>query len=165
MAAKYRDKRTLITTVPGQYLSFATFPTPLRSHYPLPLTRLWRHFKEGSGSVWHRPVPVGYIFVFWIAGSESWCWNFTLLSTHFRTGTFLNPVSNFLGDAGFGCILYYRNIINVDPQPWFTDWRSGKNSSPEWLKTGTKFQPCEECKKVCCLKRRYKNHRKLVAPP
>ena len=37
MAAKYRDKRTLITTVRGQYLSFATFPTPLLSHYPLPL--------------------------------------------------------------------------------------------------------------------------------
>jgi hypothetical protein len=35
--AEYRDKRTLITTVRGQYLSFATFPTPLLSHYPLPL--------------------------------------------------------------------------------------------------------------------------------
>jgi hypothetical protein len=35
MAAEYRDKRTLITTVRGQYLSFATFPTPLLSHNPL----------------------------------------------------------------------------------------------------------------------------------
>ncbi len=37
MAAEYRDKWTLITTVRGQCLSFATFPTPLLSHYPLPL--------------------------------------------------------------------------------------------------------------------------------
>ncbi len=37
MAAEYRDKRALITTVRGQYLSFATFLTPLLSHYPLPL--------------------------------------------------------------------------------------------------------------------------------
>ncbi len=40
MAAEYRDKRTLITTVRGQYLSFATFPTTLLSHYPLPLIRV-----------------------------------------------------------------------------------------------------------------------------
>jgi hypothetical protein len=38
MAAEYKDKRTLITTVRGQYLSFATFPTPVLSHYPLPLS-------------------------------------------------------------------------------------------------------------------------------
>jgi hypothetical protein len=37
MAAEYIDKRTLITTVLGQYLSFATFPIPLLSHNPLPL--------------------------------------------------------------------------------------------------------------------------------
>jgi hypothetical protein len=37
MAAEYRDKRKLIATVRGQYLSFATFPTFLLSHYPLPL--------------------------------------------------------------------------------------------------------------------------------
>jgi hypothetical protein len=35
MAAEYNDKRTSITTVRGQYLSFTTFPTPLLSHYPL----------------------------------------------------------------------------------------------------------------------------------
>jgi hypothetical protein len=40
MAPEYRDKQTLITTVQGQYLSFATFPTPLLSHYPLPLNSL-----------------------------------------------------------------------------------------------------------------------------
>ncbi len=38
MAAEYRDKRTLITTVRGAYLSFATFPSPLLPHYPLPLS-------------------------------------------------------------------------------------------------------------------------------
>ncbi len=37
MAAKYRDNRTSITTVREQYLSYATFPTPLIFHYPLPL--------------------------------------------------------------------------------------------------------------------------------
>jgi hypothetical protein len=37
MAAKYRDKRTLITTVRDQCLSYATFPTPLIFHYPIPL--------------------------------------------------------------------------------------------------------------------------------
>ncbi len=36
MAAEYRDKPALITTVRGQYLSFATFLTTLLSHYPLP---------------------------------------------------------------------------------------------------------------------------------
>jgi hypothetical protein len=38
MAAEYRDKRTLITTVRGIYLSFATFPAPLLSHCSLPLS-------------------------------------------------------------------------------------------------------------------------------
>ncbi len=38
MAARYRDKHTSITTVRDQYLSYATFPTPLIFHYPLPLT-------------------------------------------------------------------------------------------------------------------------------
>ncbi len=33
-------KRTSITTVRDQYLSFATFPTPLLFHYPLPLSRI-----------------------------------------------------------------------------------------------------------------------------
>jgi hypothetical protein len=37
MAARYREKRTSITTVRDQYLSSATFPTPLNFHYPLPL--------------------------------------------------------------------------------------------------------------------------------
>ncbi len=53
MAAEYRDKWTLITTVPGQYLSFATFPIPLLSHYPLPLTvkfvlEIWKDKFEAS---------------------------------------------------------------------------------------------------------------------
>ncbi len=38
MAARYKEKRTSITTVRDQYLSSATFPTPLIFHYPLPLT-------------------------------------------------------------------------------------------------------------------------------
>jgi hypothetical protein len=38
MPARYREKRTSITTVRDQYLSSATFPTPLIFHYPLPLT-------------------------------------------------------------------------------------------------------------------------------
>ncbi len=37
MAARYREKRTSITTVWDQYLSSATFPNPLIFHYPLPL--------------------------------------------------------------------------------------------------------------------------------
>jgi hypothetical protein len=37
MAAKYREKWTLITTVRDQCLSYATFPTPFIFHYPLPL--------------------------------------------------------------------------------------------------------------------------------
>jgi hypothetical protein len=37
MAAKFREKRTLITTVRDQCLSYATFLTPLIFHYPLPL--------------------------------------------------------------------------------------------------------------------------------
>ncbi len=37
MAARNREKRTSITTVRDQYLSSATFPTPLIFHYPLPL--------------------------------------------------------------------------------------------------------------------------------
>ncbi len=43
MAAKYRDKRTSITTVRDQYLSYATFPTPLIFHYPLPLRRVLKY--------------------------------------------------------------------------------------------------------------------------
>ncbi len=39
MAAKYRGKQTLITTVRDQCLSYATFPNPLIFHYPLPLMR------------------------------------------------------------------------------------------------------------------------------
>jgi hypothetical protein len=37
MAAKYRDKRTSITTVRDQYPSYDIFPTHLIFHYPLPL--------------------------------------------------------------------------------------------------------------------------------
>ncbi len=51
MAAEYRDKRTLITTVRGQYLSFATFPTPLLSHYPLPLNALPSQVNDGKENV------------------------------------------------------------------------------------------------------------------
>jgi hypothetical protein len=32
-----KEKRTSITTVPDQYLSFATFLTPLVSHWSLPI--------------------------------------------------------------------------------------------------------------------------------
>ncbi len=39
MAAKLKDKRTSITTVRDQFQSFATFPTPLVSHWSLPLRR------------------------------------------------------------------------------------------------------------------------------
>jgi hypothetical protein len=38
MAAKLKDKRTLITTVPNILRSFAIFVTPLISHWSLPLT-------------------------------------------------------------------------------------------------------------------------------
>jgi hypothetical protein len=38
MAAKLKEKRTSITTVRDQFLSFATFPNHLFSHWPLPLT-------------------------------------------------------------------------------------------------------------------------------
>jgi hypothetical protein len=44
MAAKYRDKRTSITTVRGQYPSYDIFPTHLIFHYPLPLTQLNKLF-------------------------------------------------------------------------------------------------------------------------
>ncbi len=37
MAAKLKDERTYIITVRDEFLSFATFPTPLRSHYLLSL--------------------------------------------------------------------------------------------------------------------------------
>ncbi len=40
MVAEYRDKQTLITIVRGKYLSFATFPAPLLSHCPLPLSNV-----------------------------------------------------------------------------------------------------------------------------
>jgi hypothetical protein len=40
MAARYREKRTSITTVRDQYLSSATFPAPFIFHYPLPLMSL-----------------------------------------------------------------------------------------------------------------------------
>ncbi len=36
-AAKYRDKRTSITTVRDQYPSYDIFPTYLIFHYPQPL--------------------------------------------------------------------------------------------------------------------------------
>jgi hypothetical protein len=37
MAARHREKQISITTVRDQYLSSATFLTPLIFHYPLPL--------------------------------------------------------------------------------------------------------------------------------
>jgi hypothetical protein len=37
MAANLREKRTLITTMGAKTQAFAIFPTPLISHYPLPL--------------------------------------------------------------------------------------------------------------------------------
>jgi hypothetical protein len=40
MATNFRDKRTLITTMQAKNQAFAIFPTPLISHYPLPLMTL-----------------------------------------------------------------------------------------------------------------------------
>jgi hypothetical protein len=37
MAANFREKRTLKTTMGAKTLAFAIFPTPLIYHYPLPL--------------------------------------------------------------------------------------------------------------------------------
>jgi hypothetical protein len=37
MVVKLKNKTKSITTVPDQYLTFASFPTPLRSHWLLPL--------------------------------------------------------------------------------------------------------------------------------
>jgi hypothetical protein len=37
MAAKLKEKRTFITMVPSIIRSFATFPTHIHYHYPLPL--------------------------------------------------------------------------------------------------------------------------------
>ena len=45
MAAKYRDKRILITTVRDQCLSYATFATPLIFHYQLPLNMYFKSKK------------------------------------------------------------------------------------------------------------------------
>ncbi len=42
MAAKLKEKRTRITTVRGQYLSFAIFPTHLISHWSLPFMATYR---------------------------------------------------------------------------------------------------------------------------
>ncbi len=40
MAAKLKDKKTSITTVPNILRSFAIFATPLISHWSLPLNRV-----------------------------------------------------------------------------------------------------------------------------
>jgi hypothetical protein len=40
MAANLKEKRTSITMVPSIFPSFATFPTHLLFHYPLPLNRI-----------------------------------------------------------------------------------------------------------------------------
>ncbi len=54
MAAIYRDKRTLITMVRDQCLSYATFPTLLIFHYPLPLSCSRGNFHTNCC----RPHPV-----------------------------------------------------------------------------------------------------------
>jgi hypothetical protein len=41
MAANFREKRTSITTMGAKTQPFASFPTPLVSHYPLPLSSLF----------------------------------------------------------------------------------------------------------------------------
>ncbi len=58
MAARYREKRTLITTVRDQYLSSATFPTPLIFHYPLPLKGPKHEIFESGFFTQIRPVRV-----------------------------------------------------------------------------------------------------------
>jgi hypothetical protein len=40
MAANFREKRTSITTMGAKTQAFDIFPTPLISHYPLPLTKM-----------------------------------------------------------------------------------------------------------------------------
>jgi hypothetical protein len=40
MAAKLKEKRTSITTVPSMFQSFATFPTNLLFHYPLQILHM-----------------------------------------------------------------------------------------------------------------------------
>jgi hypothetical protein len=46
MAANCREKRTSITTTRDQHLSYATFPTPLFFHYPLPLNTILHNIKK-----------------------------------------------------------------------------------------------------------------------
>jgi hypothetical protein len=53
MAAKYRDKRTFITTVLEQYPLYDIFPTHLIFHYPLPL-KVVGNEKEGGSGRWQR---------------------------------------------------------------------------------------------------------------
>jgi len=51
MAAKLKDKKTSITTVRDQFQSFATFPTPLASHWSLPLNVLFDMLQEKLGEL------------------------------------------------------------------------------------------------------------------
>ncbi len=93
MAARYREKRTLITTVWDQYLSSATFPTPLIFHYPLPLRMLkycvgfyifigyktsvrrlcWWYFLFSLKRWPHYHFYVQIPFCKWIKAEKKWC--------------------------------------------------------------------------------------------
>jgi hypothetical protein len=46
MATKLKEKRTSITTVPSTFRPFATFPTHLLFHYPLPLKYKREHLNN-----------------------------------------------------------------------------------------------------------------------
>jgi hypothetical protein len=54
MAAKYRGKRTPITTVQDQYPSYDIFPTHLIFHYSLPLSELNSHYSQQRAA---KPYP------------------------------------------------------------------------------------------------------------
>jgi hypothetical protein len=69
MAAEYRDKRTLITTVRGKYLSFATFPAPLLSHCPLPLR------KQIIRTIFHNFISTNRVVFLKRKVGETVCWN------------------------------------------------------------------------------------------
>ncbi len=58
-----KRKGTSITTVRDQYLSFATFPTPLVSHWSLPLTN-WKTFLTKIGKEYYLAS-----FCWWIPSS------------------------------------------------------------------------------------------------
>jgi hypothetical protein len=57
MTAKLKAKRTSIAAVRDQFLSFATFPTPLLSRYRLPLNRLDNKNKRGGAYAGAPPPP------------------------------------------------------------------------------------------------------------